>query len=778
MKNLFYVFATIFISILFGQQGEITGVVHEKSSNLPLPGVQVYIPKLNMGTATDSTGRFKLVVPMGTHEIVFKLIGYKEEKRTVTVETNKKLNLQIEMIETSTLLNEVVISAGKFEQKMSEVTVSIDVIKPDFIQSNATTSLEAALQKVPGVAIMDDQASIRGGSGYSYGAGSRVLFLVDDIPLITGATGEIRWEFLPIENVQQIEVLKGASSALYGSSALNGVIHYRTFITPIQPFTQITTQYGIYGNPKRKTIQWWEGFNPTFAGIRFFHGQTIKNFSFNLSGQLFSDAGYRENDNEQRGIISGYVRYKFPKSNGLSIAMRINAMRREGNKFLLWHDGDSGVYRKNENFQQVIKNEIFDVSPALDYWKNSTTHHAVKFKLYSIRNYNNTQQNNYDDLYYGEYLFQKKLQENSLTWSNGLVATYNISQADIFGNKNHFGKSLALYTQADKRIGRFNISAGGRLEGYQIDDDAAIYQPVLRTGVNYMLVENTFLRASFGQGYRYPTIAERYTATSTGNIRIFPNPDLQPEKGYSAEVGFKHGFRLNTWQGYLDIAGFFMRYRDMIEFRFGYFNPDTVTLVAYPPSDPNYFLNWLGFKAFNVEKAQVSGFEINFSNEGKIFNLPAQFTVGYTYTYPLDLSDEVDTLKSSSRKKILKYRFFHDLKVDGEVGYKKAFIGANVEFQSKIINIDRVFEDTIRYPNGAPILIPPSNEPALMLPGLKEYREKHNGFVVLDLRFKYNFSEKVSFLFNIKNALNAEYMIRPGDVQPPRTFVFQLMVRV
>ena len=61
------------------------------------------------------------------------------------------------------------------------------------------------MEQVPGVTIIDGQANIRGGSGFSYGAGSRVLLLVDDLPMLAADAGDIKWSFLPVENLEQVE---------------------------------------------------------------------------------------------------------------------------------------------------------------------------------------------------------------------------------------------------------------------------------------------------------------------------------------------------------------------------------------------------------------------------------------------------------------------------------------------------------------------------------------------------------------------------------------------
>ena len=105
---------------------------------------------------------------------------------------------------------------------------------------------------------MDGQANIRGGSGYSYGAGSRVLLLVDGIPAFQADAGRPNWSHIPVENIGQIEVIKGAASALYGSSAMNGIINVRTAYPTSDPFTKLSFFTNFYNKPRTTT---------NFAGI-------------------------------------------------------------------------------------------------------------------------------------------------------------------------------------------------------------------------------------------------------------------------------------------------------------------------------------------------------------------------------------------------------------------------------------------------------------------------------------------------------------------------------
>ena len=146
--------------------------------------------------------------------------GYEKlEKEIVSVG-----ELEIRLVTKEKTLSTVVVSAGRRGQKLEEIPISIDVIKPALVVNKGLTNLAQAVNQSPGVYVMDGQVSIRGGGGYAYGAGSRVMLLWNGIPMLTPDIGDVKWNAIPMEQASQIEILKGASSVLYGSGALNGII--------------------------------------------------------------------------------------------------------------------------------------------------------------------------------------------------------------------------------------------------------------------------------------------------------------------------------------------------------------------------------------------------------------------------------------------------------------------------------------------------------------------------------------------------------------------------
>ena len=120
---------------------------------------------------------------------------------------------------------------------------------------------------------------------------------------------------------------------------------------------------------------------------------------------------------------------------------------------------------------------------------------------------------------------------------------------------------------------------------------------------------------------------------------------------------------------------------------------------------------------------------------------------------------------SDTSVNLLKYRFKHLAKADIQATYKNFFVGFSCRYNSFMRNIDAVFEQDVD----------PSESEIFILPGLENYRKLYNkGAFVMDARMGYQFSDAVKLNLIANNFLNTEYVSRPGDVQPPRSFIVQL----
>lgn len=784
MRNLFIIllFQLNFFSF-FAQNGIISGVVRDKKTQEPLPGVNIVLDDKS-GSASDANGYFTFKTnSIGKQTISFIYIGYKTLKQLVFIKPDEEIKLNVFLEEDVQLIDEIVVSASKFEQRLSEVTVSMEVIKPKLLENNNVVTMDAAINRIPGVDIISDQPSIRGGSGYSYGAGSRVLLLVDDMPLISPDAGDIKWNYLPIENVSQIEVVKGAASALFGSSALNGVINVRTAYPKLKPETKVTIYNGFYMNPKRKELKWWGETQPLFLGSNIFHMQRIKNFDIVIGAHGFSDNGYRQYETEERLRGNFNLRYRFPKNQGITLGLNGNFMTMDKTEFFLWKNADSGAWRQDLSSTTRNIGTRINFDPYFTFYSSEKNKHSLKTRYFYVKNNvpSDTAKNSNSSQYYSEYQFQRKIKED-FSMTLGILHSYNTVFGRLFDK--HDATNIAIFGQFDKKLfKKLNLSSGLRAEYFRIDSKESKsviagdtikeipVQPVLRFGANYQLFEYTFLRASFGQGYRFPTVAEKYTYTNVGALNIFPNPYLKPETGWSTEVGIKQGLKISNWNGYLDISAFWQEYTKMMEYTFGFYHPTTFRpLNLNDPADlmviGQYGFKALGFQSQNIGSAKIIGFDATFTGQGSFFGIPATLLAGYTYTDPRDLNLK-DTLKST-KSNILKYRYFHSLKADFQLDFEKISTGISMIYHSRIINIDLAFEDLMGDGPGVGIEL---------LPGLYEYRKKNNkGTIYFDYRISWNINESSKLSLVVKNLFNAEYMGRPGDIRPPRNVSLQYIL--
>jgi len=766
---------------LFSQ--EIVGTVFDEETKEPIPFAQVKMEG-GMSVMTNEAGEFSLKLEAFPATCIISAPDYYPD--TISITSNRIEAIRLKPLTPVQDLGPVVVAASRRQQSVQELTISLDIIKPELIANKGITDLEQAVDQVPGAYTMDGQVSIRGGSGFTYGAGSRVLVLWNEIPLLSADVGDAKWNSIPIENAQQIEVIKGASSVLYGSGALNGMISLIEREPTEKASLNVQVQGGIYDNPKRSSLKWWSK-NPTFYQGDLTFSKQFGRFGLTLGAYGYTNDGYRQGETEDRGRFNGTISYRPKKIKNFKASLGWNAQIQKAGNFIIWQSdslayqpfggADTSVAGSSLTYNRGIR---LSVDPSVKYVDKFGNRHLLRGRLYFIdnKNYTNLSQSSKSEVWYGDYQFQRGWNKNSWVLTTGVTAIANDVNSYLFGN--HHSLNGALYLQGEKNWKKVNIVAGVRGEYFQQDGrqgDSDYYfgkdstkkipiRPIFRLGIHYAAAKHTHFRASFGQGVRYPSVAERYTTTSVGGLVIFANPNLKPETGWAAEIGLKQGVKIGKWRGFVDVAGFINHYDNMMEFTFGFFKPDSIP-ISLNPNAPGYFKKWFGFRAQNAESAEIAGAEISISGEGYMGPVRVLALMGYTYMNPISKNQDsaYRSTFSDTSSNMLKYRFNHLAKADLQFEYKGISIGGSMRLNSYMQNIDAIFENGFL---GQQIL-----------PGLKNYREEHKGVtVVFDARIGYCYKEKYKIAFIVNNIANAEYMTRPGDVQAPRSFMLQLSYKL
>jgi outer membrane receptor for ferrienterochelin and colicins len=425
----------------------VRGQVIDLLSREPLVGATAILDS-TQGTITDSLGNFRLETSVGKHQISFSFIGYQDYTTSLTIK-DTEVFLLIELKPEDSELGEVVVSAGKYQQRLEEVTVSLDVIKPNLVQDKNQVTLKNTLQQAPGVNVTDGQANIRSGSGWTYGAGTRVQTLVDGMPLISGDANQVQWDLVPIHSVERIEVLKGASSVLYGSAALNGVVNMLTHPFPEKEHFNVNLYSGTYDKPRRRSLQWWE--QPQFnSGFNFDWQKPLSEHqALIFSGGYIDDQGFRYLDNEKRVRLFGKYYFRSKRIRNLQGSVAAHLMYSDVGNSLLWESDSLGYIPLDSS---ITRNYGWDyyLDGSLSY-RHGRFRHNLQSRYLKINNItfdDQTDFTNRSDLIFGEYRLQYYI--SGLSASLGLSTSHTISDAVLFDGR-HTSANNAMFLELDYR---------------------------------------------------------------------------------------------------------------------------------------------------------------------------------------------------------------------------------------------------------------------------------------------------------------------------------------
>jgi outer membrane receptor for ferrienterochelin and colicins len=699
-----------FSAIGYSQSYKINGTVIDSSGN-PLIGVNIFLIGQEKGAASDVKGDYTIGnIRSGNYKIEFSSIGYETYTQEVSV-GNSSVRVNAVLHEKPVETKQIIVTAGKHEQNISDLPVSAEVIPSKDLAERNISNLRYALEYAPGVNMVEDQVSIRGSSGYSRGAGTRVLLALDGIPFYTGDTGEIIWEIIPVTEIHRVEIIKGAASSLYGSSAIGGVINIITKDITKKPFTYFKSYIGSYDKPSFD--KWdWAGEYRFFNGLTFSHSNTIGNFGFTLSLTRLEDSGYKQSGFFKRYV--GYFKGKYIFSPFSDLTFFANSINQRSGNFIYWKDinhplvppdADQGQRTMSNRymFGLIYKNifsDDFSINIRSSYyntnWSDQTTSH-------------NSSTTN---LYRTEIQINNKLSE-SFVLTSGIEGTASDINSNIFGKPTANG--FGTYSQADFKFNfPLSLSAGIRYDIDKIKTLKTFDAVSPKFGLNYKLSDKIIFRSSLGTGFRAPSLAEAFTSTTASGIIVRPNPNIKPEHNFTFEIGSNYQIMQNI---NIDAALFNNEYYDFIE--------------------PELLVDSLGvsFGHFdNISRARIQGFELNtkYNLIPDILNL----SLSYTYLWARDLNTN----------KALKYRPRHMLYANIDYKLSSFEFGSDFRYLSRVEEIDDLSK-----------FITDGNQRVAIY--------------LLDLRAGYNFitlNFPGRLFLNFNNVLNYYYVELIGNMAPVR----------
>ncbi len=734
----------------------VTGQITDCQTHKP---ILAQITWDNRSFFSQIDGRFVLpTIPCArSYTVHVEAMGYQPVDTTIFVSCQDTVILSICLVRSARALSPVVVSATRTALPVEAVPSSVSVITKEEIRAQPVLTPEELLRLRSGLQVTMRQLSVRGTSGWAYGVGSRVLVVLDDLPLMTPEAGDVRWFLFPEAAIDRIEVVKGASSTLWGAGAMDGVLLIRLREPKPGIHIEAFAHGGWWGQPPQPYShwQWWQSNRPPQfwkSGI-FASGGSAR-----LGGWLLAEATnyqyYRAGEQYRRQRLSGRITFRHAPWKATFTAHHI---RSDQNDFFYWANWDSaylpfpGTLIASQLTQTIIDGRILRLRTphsqklaARLFWaeRNQARHFAGLADYQSQFHW--TLPAGKTEIFVGiqgvwaqvdsAEFFQQHHRETG-------ISPY-LQFVHEFGPNNTTQPNRQQDTPSTKRFPIWRVFAGIRLPWRQIDTLTPLKEPIFRMGVNTQIAPGTFVRFSVGEGVRYPTVAERFTSYQIGAIYLLPNPEIQVERGWSADLGIRQIFQWkDLLQGFIDLSAFWTEFQDLIEYTFGIWQVQG---------------QWIaGFRAENTGQARIAGCEAETGWQLTFARHQISLYGGILWVDPRDLTYDPNAATTDTfLNPYLKYRFRTLIRTQLAWKWRLFSAGIQYQYQSPLLRIDPIFV----------LLIPDFLTVYRMFPF---HREQWNAY--LQVRWR-----AVTLAFWVYNLTNRLYIVLPGNVGPPRQYVLQV----
>lgn len=530
MRNILFPLSIV-ISFSANSQS-ISGSV--TSGGEPVPFANVFLENTTIGTATDEKGLFK-IDNLGPGSYTFKVtaIGYRSYTRSIIID-NRPLTLRIKLLSGEMEMNEVVITGTMKEVNRLETPVPVEVYSPTFFKKNPTPSLFEAMQNVNGVRPQMNCNICNTGDIHINGLeGPYTMVLIDGMPIVSGLSSVYGLLGIPNSIIQQVEVVKGPASSLYGSEAVGGLINVVTKNPENAPKASVDYMATTW---KEHNLDIGYTFNlgkraDVLTGINYFnYSNPIDN-----NGDNFTDLPLQDR-------ISIFQKWNIRRKSGKSLSL---AGR------YLYEDRWGGEMNWNTEYRGG--DEIYGESIYTKRWELIGNYELpIEEKINMAVSYNSHNQNSY----YGDipYFADQNIGFTQLTWDRilsnhdlligtALRYTYYDDNSPATANGRNPDINAPDKTWLPGIFAQNSISIGETqklLLGIRYDhhsDHGNIWTP--RIAYKWATKNNKhIIRLNAGSGFRVVNLFTEEHAALTGAREVAITENLNPEQSYNVNLNY------------------------------------------------------------------------------------------------------------------------------------------------------------------------------------------------------------------------------------------------
>jgi outer membrane receptor for ferrienterochelin and colicins len=522
MRLSILLFFLLNLSLQAQNNYEINGrVIYE---NEGLPYVSVYINGTTIGTTTDDYGNFKLTrLSKGTYQITASFVGYKTVSKKINVTADiDGLTFNLEFDDS---LDEIVVTGTLKPVSRLESPVPVEIYSPAFFKKNPTPNIFEALQNVNGVRPQLNCNVCNTGDIHINGLeGPYTLVLIDGMPIVSGLSTVYGLSGIPNSLIEQVEIVKGPASSLYGSEAVGGLINIITKLPENAPI--------IFAN---SYVTGWEEFNLD-AGFKAKIGEKAT-MLFGSNYYNYSNPIDNNNDNftdvtlQDRISVFNKWDFKRDENRTFSVAGRFFYEDRWGGE-MQWTKNFRGgseiygesIYTKRYEFLGIYQLPI-DEKVNFQFSYSDHDQNSV---------YGNTPYLAQQRIGFGQLIWDKPLKNHDLLF--GAAMRYNYYNDNTTATIEADEITIpSLFVQDEITLSKKQTLLLGLRYDYD-NRHGSIFTP--RMAYTFKPTEDDVFRINAGTGFRVVNLFTEEHAALTGARDVIIEEALNPERSYNININY------------------------------------------------------------------------------------------------------------------------------------------------------------------------------------------------------------------------------------------------
>lgn len=529
VKILFFAYTILYFGMLNAQNSEISGTI--SSNGVPEAYVNIYLKGTQIGTASDENGKYSLKnVPSGKYTLIASNIGFQKFYQILTITEGQDKIIDINLKPSIESLDEMVVTGTLKPVSRLESPVPVEVYKPTFFKKNPTASIFEALQNVNGVRPQINCNVCNTGDIHINGLeGPYTLVLIDGMPIVSGLGTVYGLSGIPNSLIEQIEVVKGPASTLYGSEAVGGLINIITKNNLTAPkffADSFVTDWGEFNLDVGTKFNVGKKANVLLGANYFKYDNPIDN-----NGDNFTDLTLQDR-------ISVFQKWNFTRKNSriFSLAGRF-----------FYEDRWGGEMQWTPEFRGG--DEVYGESIYTRRWEVLGKYELpIEEQMMLSFSYNDHKQNSvYGDV---PYLADQRIGFTQLTWYKtigkhsllvGSALRYNYyddSTPATFSTEGNEPDEVlipSLFIQDEVAFNKkHSLLLGGR---YDYDSrHGNIFTP--RAAYRFKFTDNDIIRLNAGTGFRVVNLFTEDHAALTGSRDVIIAEELKPERSFNVNLNY------------------------------------------------------------------------------------------------------------------------------------------------------------------------------------------------------------------------------------------------